>query len=728
MILLDKTKRNTLLLITVVLSISLIIAYLFLEYQFNISVNEQYKERYESVRKLFGINVEHERQKLQLELEKLTLVEDISEALYQKDREQLAVLIAPYFETLKRTHQDIKIFTFRTSDGVTLYRAHKPTFHGDTINEQRKLLIDTSRMKKSLNGFEVGKFGMTYRITQPFFYKGIYVGNVEIGLDPMHFMKNLHKVFDLEVGVAINKALLQIMLHPNMIPITTNYVLLEGNEKLKDFFLESKKAGIDPFNPNNVIKVNMDIPLTNHRSEVLGYLVVGFDTADIIEQKKILMHRLLFLMVVMSFIIGYVLHKGFARVLEYFTEQLYVDQLTKLQNRLALNDTLLTNKKSILILSDIKDFSIINELYGVEIGNKVLVEFSKFYAKFASKHGFKAFRISSDEFVMLKHSNSYDDTKCLQLLDSLHKEVSGLEIKLENLNEIIKIDIHCGWTYDHSFALEEAQMALKKAKERSVPYLKYSKKVDTKERSENILHTKRVIKDALECYNVIPFFQPITDINGKFIKHEALVRILEYNNGKRSILYPDSFLEISKRNGLYGEIAVRVIRQSLLFFVSRDEKISINLYPSDLFNQGIMDTIVECIQKFDSPNRVVIEILEQENLGDINKVSNVIEKLRKIGVLIAIDDFGSGYSNYSHILKLKPDYLKIDASLIRDILRDEESKILVKSIVKFAKDLDIITVAEYVENKEVFELLKQYGVDEFQGYYFSRPIDLLGRS
>ena len=725
MILLDKTKRNTLLLITVVLSISLMIAYLFLEYQFNISVNEQYKERYESVRKLFQINIEHEKQKLQLELEKLALVEDISEALYKKDREHLILIIAPYFESLTSVHKDIKIFTFRSSDGVTLYRAHKPMLHGDTINEQRKLIIDTNRVKKSLNGFEVGKFGMTYRITQPFFYKGVYVGNVEIGLDPMHFMKNLHKVFDLEVGVAINKALLPIMLDPKMIPIKTNYVLLEGNEKLKEFFLESKKSGIDPFDPNNVIKVNMDIPLTNHRSEVLGYLVVGFDTTDIIEQKKILMHRLLFLMVVMSFIIGYVLHKGFARVLEYFTEQLYIDQLTKLQNRFALNDTLLSNKKSILILSDIKDFSIINELYGVEIGNKVLVEFAKFFSKFASKHGYKSFRISSDEFVMLKHSNNYNKEKCLKVLNALHKEVSELEIKLESLNETIKIDIHSGLTYDHTFSLEEAQMALKKAKEKSVPFLEYSKKVDTKERSENILHTKRVIKDALECYNVIPFFQPITDMNGKFIKHEALVRILEYNNGKKSILYPDSFLEISKQNGLYGEIAVRTIRQSLLLFVNRNEKISINLYPSDLFNQDIIDTIVECIEKFDLPNRVVIEILEQENLGDINKVSEAIEKLREIGVLIAIDDFGSGYSNYSHILRLKPDYLKIDASLIRDILTNEESKILVKSIVKFAKDLGITTVAEYVESKEIFELLKEYGVDEFQGYYFSQPLDLL---
>jgi EAL domain-containing protein (putative c-di-GMP-specific phosphodiesterase class I) len=168
-----------------------------------------------------------------------------------------------------------------------------------------------------------------------------------------------------------------------------------------------------------------------------------------------------------------------------------------------------------------------------------------------------------------------------------------------------------------------------------------------------------------------------------------------------------------------------MIRQSLIFFAKRDEKISINLYPSDLFNAQIVDTLVECIEKYDLPNRVVIEILEQENLGDFDRIIEAIDKLRELDIEIAIDDFGSGYSNYAHILKLKPDYLKIDASLIKDILTNDESKILVKSIVSFAKDLNITTVAEYVENKEIFELLKEYGVDEFQGYYFSKPINLL---
>ncbi|WP_373026435.1 EAL domain-containing protein [Sulfurimonas sp.] len=131
------------------------------------------------------------------------------------------------------------------------------------------------------------------------------------------------------------------------------------------------------------------------------------------------------------------------------------------------------------------------------------------------------------------------------------------------------------------------------------------------------------------------------------------------------------------------------------------------------------------IEKFDSPQKIVVEITEQEGIENFDRLAKVVKKLRAMGVLIAIDDFGSGYANYAHILELKPDYIKIDGSLIQNILSDNDSKILVQSIVRFAHELNITTVAEYVENEEIFELLKKYGVDEFQGYYFGRPTDLI---
>ena len=105
-----------------------------------------------------------------------------------------------------------------------------------------------------------------------------------------------------------------------------------------------------------------------------------------------------------------------------------------------------------------------------------------------------------------------------------------------------------------------------------------------------------------------------------------------------------------------------------------------------------------------------------------------MEIFRALGVRIALDDFGSGFSNFNYILTLAPDCIKIDGSLIKNIHQDTKSKEMVKAICSFSKSLGITTVAEFVHNKEVFEVAKEIGIDYFQGYYFAEPSALLKNS
>jgi EAL domain-containing protein (putative c-di-GMP-specific phosphodiesterase class I) len=125
--------------------------------------------------------------------------------------------------------------------------------------------------------------------------------------------------------------------------------------------------------------------------------------------------------------------------------------------------------------------------------------------------------------------------------------------------------------------------------------------------------------------------------------------------------------------------------------------------------------------KFEDRNRLVFEILESENLSDYDFLEEFVLKYKKLGCKIAIDDFGSGYSNFIRIIRLKPDYLKIDGSLIKNIDKDNNSYEIVKSIIAFSKTLKIKTIAEYVHSEEIFNLLLELDVDEFQGYYFGKP-------
>ncbi len=564
---------------------------------------------------------------------------------------------------------------------------------------------------------------MTYRITKPLFYNNKYVGNVEIGINPTDFIKDLIKVLKIDMGIAIDKSLLNIMLNPTAISINNKYVLAEGSDNLKSHFGHNHYHNGD----TEFFKTDMRIPLKNHLSETLGYLVVGFDTSEMLQKDKDFINYLFFILVIMMFLVGSILHKGFEIILKQFKKQIYTDHLTGLKNRYALNDALNTEQSHVLILSNIKEFSLINELYGVDVGNQILIKVAEAFESFALEHELIAYRVAGDEYVVFKQERIFDVEKYNSLVDELHLKINSLQISIDSVDEIIGIELYSGVAFDHAHSLEDAQMALKKAKKQSLPYLMYSQQVDTKEHSQRVMKVKRTIRHAVEHNNIIPFFQPITDRDGKFVKYESLVRIIEFEEGEKIVLLPDDFLDISMRSGLYIKIAKSMLKQSLDFFANRDEKISINFLPNDFFNSTLMDILIEGIENFDSPDKIVVEITEQEGVENFERLVRVVKQLRKLGVLIAIDDFGSGYANYAHILEIKPDYIKIDGTLIKNVLTDSDSQILVKSIVNFARELNITTVAEYVENEEIFEMLKEYGVDEFQGYYLGRPTDLLNQ-
>lgn len=123
--------------------------------------------------------------------------------------------------------------------------------------------------------------------------------------------------------------------------------------------------------------------------------------------------------------------------------------------------------------------------------------------------------------------------------------------------------------------------------------------------------------------------------------------------------------------------------------------------------------------------RVIFEILESEGIENFEEVRQFIDKVKQWGGRIAIDDFGSGYSNFAYILNLQVDFIKIDASLIKNIDTDKNSRIIVETIVDFAKRLGIKTVAEFVHSKEVFETVKEIGIDFSQGFYFHKPSEYL---
>jgi len=712
------TRKNTFIFIFFVMLFMSVVTYFFLKYQFDENLNNRVNEIQKHAAHFFLIELNNEKEKLSLELENILSVDGLAAAIAAQDHKKINSIVASRYKKLKNKYKDINILTFRSQKNITLYRAHKPDFYGDTLNKKRKLILDTKRLKISLSGFEVGKFALTFRVTEPIFYKKRYIGNVELGLNSVHFLKELKDIMHIQTGIAIDKSLLHVMLKSKILPINKKYAFLQGSKELQQYFQK----------PNNFLQVKMNVPLKNHLSETIGFLVVGVDTSIIEKKTNAFIVELLTAFVIAMLFLAFILHKGFNVILEYFTKQAYTDDLSGLGNRQLLNENLNNIKNSVMILSNIKDFSLLNEIYGVNEGNRILREVAQEFQKFALEFNFNVYRISSDEYVLLKvEDNQRSENDYCHLVDKLTKRVNSLNISIDGFDEGINVEIYSGLVLDGENPLEDAHMALRKARMKFLPYVIYSQVLDSKKKSEEILSMKKKIHYALENKNVIPFFQPITNKEGKTVKYEALVRILEFEQGKEKVLSPFFFLDIAIKSGLYFDIAKEVMQQSLEFFHNKKEKLSVNFLPNDFYNENMVNMFLELIRDYEHKDQIIVEVTEQEGMEDFNKFARVIQEFRKVGVLIAIDDFGSGYANYQHILMLKPDYIKIDGSLVKNVVTDKNSQILIKSIIDFATELQIKVIAEYVESKEIFELLKEYGVDEFQGYYFGKPENLFNK-
>ncbi len=438
------------------------------------------------------------------------------------------------------------------------------------------------------------------------------------------------------------------------------------------YLFESIRIGIDAYIEK---PVNIDELFTNIEKVLLP-----------IEQKKLLAHQ-----------------------------HAFIDQLTGLKNRFALNQQFERDEHNLTIVIDIDNFKIINDLYGTDVGNFVLRKFAQFLGDTLGEM-FDIFRVGSDDFVLLGYlaqdQHYYEDTVAL-----LFGENSDLIFYHPELEIDIDVALTMGASSEVYRSLETADMALKHAKEYKENYAFYNKRYDYRKIYQQDLACTRRIKQAIKNDKVIPFFQPIVDPDERIVRYECLMRIED----DQSIHMPDEFLPIAKKTKQYLTLTRQMLEKCFFAAELYAREISINLSVQDMLSPDITRYIFERLQTLNMAEKIIFEILESESIENKEEVGRFISRVKALGARIAIDDFGTGYSNFSYLLQLKPAMIKIDGSLIRDIDRDEESRIIVETIVLFAKRLGIHTVAEFVHTEKVFEVCKEIGIDSFQGYYFSAP-------
>ncbi len=218
------------------------------------------------------------------------------------------------------------------------------------------------------------------------------------------------------------------------------------------------------------------------------------------------------------------------------------------------------------------------------------------------------------------------------------------------------------------------------------------------------------------------FYQPIVHLQSRDIfGFESLFRLITNDN---KVMMPQEIIPVAEETGLIIDLGQKIL-DSVLNFSDRlpeNIKISVNISPVQFDKPGFEDELIKSIKdKKVNPEKLIIEITESTLMSNISDKIKKIDKLKESGIQIALDDFGTGYSSLNYLKRFPLDYLKIDISFVSGIGKDKSDEMIVKTIISMAKNLNMMTIAEGIENEEQLRFLKYEGCDLGQGYYFGKP-------
>ena len=283
----------------------------------------------------------------------------------------------------------------------------------------------------------------------------------------------------------------------------------------------------------------------------------------------------------------------------------------------------------------------------------------------------------------------------------------------------LTIRVTAGITRELYKGMEKADIALKAARSRRKPFLIYDRSLDVEHLYEQNMQWLQRLKSAIDEKRVVPYYQPIFDNTTHTVKsYECLIRLIEKDG---SILQPQHFLPISKKARLYHRLTQIMVEESCRYFSGRPESFSVNLSVDDITDEKTVMFIQDKVTQYGVEGQITFEILESEGIENYEEVSEFIHRMKHLGCRFAIDDFGSGYSNFEHLLHLDIDFIKIDGSIIQNLDTDENSLLIVEAIVNIAQKRRLQCIAEFVHNAEVLKIVKGLGIRYAQGFYLGEP-------
>ncbi|MCT7594104.1 EAL domain-containing response regulator [Aliarcobacter butzleri] len=408
-------------------------------------------------------------------------------------------------------------------------------------------------------------------------------------------------------------------------------------------------------------------------------------------------------------------------IIYYELKELFVDKLTNLPNRNRLKKDLNQTDDVLMAFFDIDGFLTLNDLFGEEIGDGILVELSYKLKEHFPANEYSVYKLDVDKFVVVAVNSG-------KSVEEFYKYTKSFISKIENQSFLVnenEIDINLTVGVSHAngaLAYKYAQRTITYARTKLRKIMIYNDSFNIHQSFENNIKWLKQLKNGFKENNFQAYFQPIVDTQTKEIyKYEALIRYIDENGNE---VGPYNFLDIAKKTKQYPNIIKVILKDALKLIKEKNKKVSINISYADISNKNTTKYIYDFLtaQSIEHTKLLSFEILESEEIVDFEEVSRFISEVKKFECLVGIDDFGAGYSNFHLLSKLKISFIKIDGSLIQNIHNSKDLEIIVRTISNIAKEFNVKTVAEFVANEEIYNKVKELNIDYSQGFYFDKPI------
>ncbi|CAG7857249.1 partial Cyclic di-GMP phosphodiesterase PdeB, partial [biofilm metagenome] len=413
----------------------------------------------------------------------------------------------------------------------------------------------------------------------------------------------------------------------------------------------------------------------------------------------------------------------------------YYDYLTGLGNRRKFqeefNQKLASAKRYgyqlALFYLDLDRFKEINDTSGHDAGDNFLRMVANTLKETIRSTDLLC-RLGGDEFTLLMpHTDlagvEHIATKINQILKAQSFNSAG---NAYNASASIGIAIYPLHGATVSELMAHADLAMYKAKELGRgQYHLFNPEYDYLSRLNQTLHWRTILEDAIANDKFVLFYQPILTIKTNEISHyECLVR-LQKDDG--SFVLPSEFVFRAEELGLIAKIDLIVLKKAIEQHLEfnrqgKDYKLGVNISKRTFDDGTVFEEITELFSNpYVDPARIIFEITDTTAVSSFQSSSLLMSRIKKLGCIMALNDFGLEYPSFANLRNAKVDYVKIDGSLIRQIEKNKDDRIFVKALIELAQAYGIKAVAEFVESESILDLLKEFGIDYAQGYHIGKP-------